>query len=725
MRTVNRIWPPVLNALGGVGLVAWAGYAFGTTEPWGHTSVGVALAWTLLAVLPMYAVGVFLYLHSRDHPGARLVMLTGACGAIGIGVEGVVGHAYRAFGPGAWLLPVNLGYQYIGVVSACAGTALFAYFPDGRPGRRGHAVAVRTACGLMLAAPLFALFVSPSVPIDRYLLDPAPVVQNPVALPWLAPLSGVALVYNAFYALVLVGVVVLLVRHRRASGAERRLMRVLVTTLLVFLPVAVFDAVSSALGAPANPVVGFLYMGVVLVLAGTIVAGILRHGLFDVELVARRAAVYGALTLAIAAVYVVIVAVPGLALGRLVPVELAVLITIAAALAFHPLRRRLDALADRWAFGPRTDNARLLMDLGATLERSVDLRELLPRVARTVRDGLDAAWVRVSLRDEDGAWLAEPAGWAGLPATASGRAELTVELERAGERVGRIDCGPKPSGGYSAREHELLDRLAGQAATAIANVRLTAQLASSRARIVAAADVERRRIERDIHDGVQQEVVAMLTTLRLGRNQVARGERPPDDVLAEAAALARDLLTELRELAHGIHPPVLSDRGLVAAVQGKLDRLPMHADLHVDPGVDGHRFGQQVEGAAYFVACEALTNVVKHADARHARVRLGIDEGRLHVEVSDDGAGSRNNGTAGHGVTNMRDRVEALGGRLAVEHGATGGTVVRAELPLPAAEPAPAGALPHQEQPVTELARSPFDTAPRGTAATSVSEERS
>jgi signal transduction histidine kinase len=226
-----------------------------------------------------------------------------------------------------------------------------------------------------------------------------------------------------------------------------------------------------------------------------------------------------------------------------------------------------------------------------------------------------------------------------------------------------------------------------QASTAIENVALTAQLAerldelrASRARIVAAADAERRRIERDLHDGVQQHVVALLTKIRLARNAVGRGE----DVTAQLAAVqtdAADLMADLRELAHGIHPPVLSDRGLVEAIETRADRMPVPVATRADPELRERRFAADVEAAAYYVVCEALTNVVKHADASMAAVELSTADGRLTVLVRDDGSGAAADG-GGHGLTNLRDRVEALGGRLRVEGSAGSGSAVAAELPV-------------------------------------------
>jgi signal transduction histidine kinase len=391
----------------------------------------------------------------------------------------------------------------------------------------------------------------------------------------------------------------------------------------------------------------------------------------------------------IAVVYVALAAAPGLALGNQVPVQLAVVLTVVAAVVFQPLRRRLEAVADRWVFGERANRYQLVTSFGSTLEQAVDLDDLLPRLADTVRRGLGSAWVRVSLRGDDPeTWLAVPTGTSGTP---TGDPALVEELRHQDEVVGRIECGAREDG-YDETDRELLAVLAGQAATAIANVRLTArlseqvaELARSRARIVAAQDGERRRIERDIHDGVQQAVVALLTKLRLARNQLARGESP-EALLVETQADASELLTDLRELAHGIHPPVLTDGGLVAAVEARAGRLPLGVTVRADDSTRGRRFGPEVEAAAYFVACEALTNIVKHAHANQADVSVTTEDGLLRLQVRDDGRGINGSGAHGHGLTNLRDRVEALGGRLRIDGPASGGTRLDAALPIRAAD---------------------------------------
>jgi signal transduction histidine kinase len=376
--------------------------------------------------------------------------------------------------------------------------------------------------------------------------------------------------------------------------------------------------------------------------------------------------------LLIAAAYAAIAATPGLMLGNRIPVTLAVIITIAAALAFQPLRRRLESAVSRRLFGDRVQQYQLLKNLGTTMEQTAELNELLPQLATAIRDGIGAGWVRVRLRDVDGSWLGE----------VTGESVAGVDLVRAGELLGRVDLGPR-LGGYDAADLELLATVAAQATTAVANVRLATQLkegldelSTSRVRLIAAQDAERRRIERDLHDGIQQEVVALIAGLRLARNRLTTDE------LTDLQDQAREMLRELRELAHGIHPPVLSDNGLVAALESRVSRFPISVQILADDELRGERFSEDVEGTAYFVACESLTNVAKHASTDGARVRLSHSGSRLSMIVEDDGQGFEPNGARTGGLANIRDRVEALHGRLTIESRVGAGTSVRAELPL-------------------------------------------
>jgi len=665
--------------LGTAGILAAVANAFATAGPHG---VAPALGWTVLSVLPFFAVGVWLSGKRPDHPQARRLLVLGVALAVNVGIEGPIQNALRERGPGLWLMWPNVLAQYTGLISMIAAVSLLASYPDGVVERRWQRVLLR-ANWLHLLLPPLLLVAGPNLAIDRYVADPPPQIANPYALPWLEwlapPLEFLAIgFYGGF-----VVIPILFVRFWQSDAQQRARMRLLVyvaAALLVIYPVQALLVENIEQPHPLwLRMFNVLIILFMLAIPATIVIGIVRHRLFDIDLAISRSLVFGLLTVAIAAVYIGLAAAPGLALGRQIPVELAVVLTIVAAVAFQPLRRRLEALADRWVFGERVNRYRLLTEFGASLEQTAELPELLPRLADAVQRGLAAPWVRVV--------LPQASVDAGQP---SGEPGLRVAMERRGEVVGHIECGQK-DGDYRPGDRELLDTLAGQAATAIANVGLTARLAEqvaelgrSRARIVAAQAAERQRIERNIHDGAQQQVVALIMKLRLARNQLARGDGSADEVLDELHADARELLTDLRELAHGIHPPVLSDRGLVAAVQARADRLPLDIAVHAEPELRERRLDTDVEGAAYFVVCEALTNVVKHSAADAAGIHLSTVDGKLVVLVHDNGVGIPDGQTNGHGLTNLRDRVEALGGSLLVDGTPGGGTSVHVELPAQA-----------------------------------------
>jgi len=213
-------------------------------------------------------------------------------------------------------------------------------------------------------------------------------------------------------------------------------------------------------------------------------------------------------------------------------------------------------------------------------------------------------------------------------------------------------------------------------ATAVANADARSELLASRARIVAEADAARRRVARDLHDGAQQRLVSVVMNLQLAGERLERDPDGAQPLLTEALEQAREGLDELRELAAGIHPSILTNRGLQAAAQSLAHRLKLPVQVDVPPD----RYPANVEAAAYFVIAEALTNVLKHAEASYARVRVREDEGRLVIEVEDDGRGGAN--LDGSGLRGLEDRAAALGGGLELDSPLGAGTRLRLTLPL-------------------------------------------
>ncbi|PZG14000.1 sensor histidine kinase [Nonomuraea aridisoli] len=300
----------------------------------------------------------------------------------------------------------------------------------------------------------------------------------------------------------------------------------------------------------------------------------------------------------------------------------------------------------------------VLSDLGTALEVTTEPVEQLGRLAAAVRSGLELTWAAVALPDGT--------------RVVSGREEGPAVLEmpvRGG--LGRIECGPKVSGALTRVDRRLLESLAVPAGLAIQSAGLVA-------RLVNAQEAERRRIERNIHDGVQQQLVALIAGLELAR---ATGGADPG-MLADLREQARQTLTDLRELAAGIHPSSLSQGGLVDAVEERCSRLPVRTTVTTSPSLRTRRFADQVEGAMYFTVSESVANALKHAEAAHIDVHLDHHDGRLQATVSDDGKGFDPATTGRRGLATLSDRLDALGGGLTVYSGTGEGTRVNAWVPV-------------------------------------------
>jgi signal transduction histidine kinase len=283
-------------------------------------------------------------------------------------------------------------------------------------------------------------------------------------------------------------------------------------------------------------------------------------------------------------------------------------------------------------------------------------------------------------------WLPERREWVDamgaafvLPDEGSGRA--CAPVEHGGELVAMLVHDASV-----AEERELLRAVGGAAALALENERLDAalranvqELRASRARIVESADEARRRIERDLHDGAQQQLVTLALALRTARVRLDQDPAAAGDLLDAAAQELDTAIRELRELARGIHPAVLSERGLGAALPALAQRIPIPVEF---TGYPADRLPRGVEAAAYFVVAEALTNVVRYAHGSHARVAVRHDDESLVVEIADDGVGGADP-HRGSGLRGLADRVAALDGRLEVESSPGRGTTVRAVIPCP------------------------------------------
>ncbi|MEU9887697.1 ATP-binding protein [Sphaerisporangium sp. NPDC051011] len=407
---------------------------------------------------------------------------------------------------------------------------------------------------------------------------------------------------------------------------------------------------------------------VVLSVLGAVPAAVgvavVRHHLLDIRVVIRRSLAYGLLWSAIALLYSGVATALGVVVGERFPVTVAVTLSVLVTLVFQPVRAWLEALADRLVFGFRPSAAELLIEVSTTLDSSADSSaesgSQFGHLVHVARSALGAAWVAVELDD----------GTRAEAGTATDRPAMRVPIRSEGRTVGRLSCGPRTDGTITDRDRDLLTALAAQAGLALRSARLAS-------RLVNAQETERRRIERNIHDGVQQQLVALIAGLELAR---AVGCRP--ETLVRLREQARATLEDLRELAAGIHPTALAQGGLVEAVRERCSRLPIDVEVVVADGLRRRRFPDEIESAAYFTIGEALANVLKHADASRAEVRLAQRDGRLLLDVSDDGSGFDPLTVPRRGLGPLADRLTALGGNLQVHSAPKEGTRVNAWIPV-------------------------------------------
>jgi signal transduction histidine kinase len=493
-------------------------------------------------------------------------------------------------------------------------------------------------------------------------------------------------------------------RYRRVSNAMQRqqikwVVFGITSALLVFigvnLAVSVFAPAPTSPGTLATLLIGYLFIyAAMLLIPVSISIAMLRHHLFDVDLVINRTLVYGTLTAMVVGLYVIVVG----GLGELLQLRgnliISLLATGLAAVLFAPLREKLQRGVNRLMYGERDDPYAVLSSLGSHLESTPAHDAVLPVVARTVQEALKLPYAEIQLKCKEGF---ETAAAPGQPVDDA----LRLPLVYGGETVGQLVLGPRVGEeGFTDAERRLLEDLAHQiGASAHAALmtdealRLSADLQRSRERLVEAREEERRRLRRDLHDGLGPQLSSQALTIDAIRALMRRDPDAAEELLLDLKADAQDAVTDIRRLVYGLRPPALDDLGLLGALRETAEQYGSKGlRVSVEAPERLPLLSAAVEVATYRIAQEALTNVVRHAGADTCTVSLSIDEGSaLCVEVRDDGRGipdpqAHLSVRAGVGLTSMRERASELGGSLLVEPLPEGGTRIRARLPLPKEE---------------------------------------
>ena len=652
---------------------------------------------SLIPWLPLAIVVTVLALRRPGNPagwllGSLLVFIT----ISSVGSDYLYHWLYGHDLPRALVTPLALTSVSSGAAAFFGLTTLLLVFPD------GHLLSRRWRGVVWLNIVLAALASVPPLFDPTSIGDGHRQLPNPLGVAGAHPLlSAVSTAAElATFAVAAIGIVSLVIRYRRAGAEVRQQIKWFgagVVVLLVALIVGSVTTASQANWTAPIPliaeVIGFSAVPLCIGVA------VLKYRLYDLDVVISRTLVYGSLAALITGVYVGI----AVGIGELVGsggkpnLGLSILATAIVAVGFQPVRERVQRVANRHVYGKRATPYEVLAQFSERVAESYAADDVMPRMARVLAEGTGAqradVWVRsAGTWHQAAVWPAdaprsEPVAAVDGTLPSTDGAGRLVAVRHQGDLLGALSVTKRSGEALTPVEENLLNHLAGQAGLVLKNVGLSSdlqrrleELRASRQRLVTAQDEERRRLERNLHDGAQQHLVALKVKLGLAEMLIDRDAARALTTLAQLKGDADEALETLRDLARGIYPPLLAERGLGVALESQVRKATIPVTVEAE-GIG--RYSQDVEAAVYFSVLEALQNVQKYAHAAAASVRLRELGGELHFSVTDDGAGFDVATTArGSGLTNMADRLDALGGAVTVRSTPGEGTELSGRLPV-------------------------------------------
>jgi signal transduction histidine kinase len=582
-----------------------------------------------------------------------------------------------------------------GSPSGLVGVLVLLLFPDGRLlSRRWRLVAWTAIIGAAFGIVGDALYPG-HLPTHTY-------VENPFGL--LDVISGGFTTFELFAASSLFGWALmsmsnlaalysLILRLRRARGDERQQLKWFLFAVVPGVLCGSLVSLRYFIGRfayefmfgwweilPWDEVVYVMYastFAVLLVPVFTYVA-ILRYNLYDIDVVINRTLVYGALTACVVGIYVFAV----VALGYLFQAQGNLAVALSAtglvAVVFQPLRGRLQRGVNRLMYGERDDPYAVISRLGKRLEAAIEPEAVLPTVVETIAQALKLPYAAILLKEGEGFRTAASYG------SPKGEPEK-IPLVYQREEIGRLVLSPRaPGESFSDADRALLEDLARQAEVAVHAVRLTDDLQLSRERLVATREEERRRLRRDLHDGLGAQLAGLNVQAGTLRRLIPSDPGAADELVLELREELRGAISDIRRLVYDLRPPALDDLGVVEALRQLAERYGSNGGplrVVVEAPEDLPDLPAAVEVSVYRIAQEALTNVVRHAKAQSCVVRLVVND-YVELEIVDDGVGIPSGRSAGVGLSSMHERAEELGGSCVVESIPEGGTRVIARLPL-------------------------------------------
>jgi signal transduction histidine kinase len=575
---------------------------------------------------------------------------------------------------------------------------LFLIFPTGRPASRRWGWLLRVMAAAY-AVTMIGFALTPGS-LEAGFAELTRPVANPIGLPssWKPAIEAVTTAAGFLVVVgALISVISLIQRYRRAAQLERQQIRwlaflgVFLGIVLVLSFVLIASGVINDEGIVSGVAFFAFIIGVFLGIPAVCGLAILRHGLWDLDVVVRKTVQYGLLVAGFVLVLgIAVFLAPLMFIGVGGSVDVPTL-AVAAVLAvgFTLVRSRARRWANRIVYGKRSTPYEVLSEFAERVGGTYSTEDVLPRMAQLLGEATGAREARVWLRignemRADASWPPDAAQTRNVPARADELPDfgddVAFEVRHQGELLGALTVSVAANDPMNPTKEKLARDMAAQAGLVLRNVRLIEDLRESRRRIVSAQDERARALERNIHDGAQQQLVALSVKLRLAAGLLERDPAKARTMLDELQGQTTETLEDLRDLARGIYPPLLADKGLPAALEAQARKSPVPVTVQPD-GVG--RYRQEVESAVYFCCLEALNNVAKYADASSVEIRLQQSDGELRFQVADDGRGFDTAAMSdGTGLQGMADRLDAIGGIFEIVSAPGAGTTVTGLLPV-------------------------------------------
>lgn len=619
---------------------------------------------TFLFSIANLLVAIFIFIQRPEEQAAQLYLLMSMC--FGSAMTWSIGLQVSDFvnGIGYWLHILTTGGGYI-----LAGVTLLHFwlvFPERHP--------VLSRSSLILPG----IYVFPYLFV--FLLSGWSRIQSSGLVSWIGQVSaGAGFIELIYFSLIVLAAIS---GYRATSNPVSRvkIRWILLAIIIVTAYPLLFGTLPTLI--TREPLLDWNLFAITgLLLPLSIAIAILRYHLFDINLIINRTLVYSSLTAAIVGTYVVVVGALGILFQASGNLFLSLVATGIAALIFQPFRERLQRSVNRMMYGERDEPYAVLSQLGQQLETSLSPENTLPTVVETISQSLKLPFVAIELEEEGK--TNQIASYGLLPHR---RPEEPYKLPLIYQNavIGWLVLSPRSSGeGFTRAELRLLRDIARQVGVAAHALRLTENLQRSRQRIITTREEERRRLRRDLHDGLGPQLASMTLKIDAARNLLDQDPAAAQEILADLKGDSKSALGDIRRIAYNLRPPALDELGLVAALREHITTInhPNGLRISIQAPKENLDLPAAVEVAAYRISMEALTNVMRHAEAKNCILRVKVDR-KLGLEIRDDGTGLPENVNPGLGLKTMQERATELGGQCTIMGNPGGGTRVFVEIPL-------------------------------------------